>query len=56
MFLIYAALGIIITLAANADIRYKYPFMFIVFIYNSFFITGLLKDYIKKGRAVNPPV
>lgn len=44
MFLIYAALGIIITLVANADVRYKYPFMFIVFICNSFFITGLLED------------
>jgi len=48
MFLIYVSIGIIITLISHAGIRYKYPYMFVLFICNSFFIPELLKDFIKK--------
>jgi len=50
LFLIYAFAGIAITMIADSDIRFKYPYMFVVFICNAYFIAGLLKPYLTKVR------
>jgi hypothetical protein len=39
MLLLFITIGIIITLIAVGDPRYKYPYMFIIFIFNSLFIS-----------------
>jgi hypothetical protein len=40
--LLFIAIGIIMTLIAVGDPRYKYPYMFIIFIFNSLFISKYL--------------
>jgi hypothetical protein len=42
MLLLFVFIGIIITLIAVGDPRYKYPYMFIIFIFNSLFISKYL--------------
>jgi hypothetical protein len=42
MLLLFVSIGIIITLIAVGDPRYKYPYMFIIFIFNSLFISKYL--------------
>lgn len=42
MLLLFVTIGIIITLVAVGDPRYKYPYMFIIFIFNSIFISKYL--------------
>ena len=54
MLLIYSVIGIAMTMVADADVRFKYPYMFALFICNAFFITEYLK--LITGRASNPPV
>jgi len=43
MFLVYAAAGIAMTMAADADVRFKFPYMFVIFICNAFFMAEFLK-------------
>ena len=47
MLLLFITIGIIITLIAVGDPRYKYPYMFIIFIFNSLFIS---KYFIAKEK------
>jgi hypothetical protein len=57
MLLIYAVIGFIMIMVADSDIRFRYPFMFIIFICNSFFLSELLLPIkSKRGRAEDPPV
>jgi hypothetical protein len=42
MLLLFITIGIIMTLIAVGDPRYKYPYMFIIFIFNSLFISKYL--------------
>jgi len=42
MLLLFIGIGIIMTLVAVGDPRYKYPYMFIIFIFNSLFISKYL--------------
>lgn len=42
MLLLFITIGIIMTLVAVGDPRYKYPYMFIIFIFNSLFISKYL--------------
>jgi len=56
MLLVYAVAGIGMTMVADADVRFKYPYMFVIFTCNAFFIIEILKLNLLMGREVIPPV